>query len=121
MAEGIYVGNAGADASEDRGWLLGWFKPDGDPRHSRDVEVKWGMHPRGERRGQWVSGETRAALSLLISGRFLVEFPGRSVLLAQQGDYVVYRGVDHSWQAEEDTVLLTVRWPSVPGYAIAPE
>ncbi|CAM5634000.1 hypothetical protein SVIOM342S_04457 [Streptomyces violaceorubidus] len=29
------------------------------------------------------------------------------------------RGVDHSWYAEEESVVLTVRWPSVPGYAVA--
>jgi hypothetical protein len=26
-------------------------------------------------------------------------------------------GVDHSWYAEEASTVLTVRWPSVPGYA----
>jgi hypothetical protein len=40
------------------------------------------------------------------------------VLLAKPGDYVVFHGVDHSWRAEEESVLMTVRWPSVPGYAI---
>ena len=67
----------------------------------------------------WVTGEERTALQVLISGRFRVEFPGRSVVLAEQGDYVVGgRGVDHSWYAEEESVVLTVRWPSVPGYAV---
>lgn len=28
------------------------------------------------------------------------------------------RGVDHSWGAEEESVVLTVRRPSVPGYAV---
>jgi hypothetical protein len=23
-------------------------------------------------------------------------------------------GTDHSWRAEEDSVVITVRWPSVP-------
>ena len=31
------------------------------------------------------------------------------------------RGVDHSWYAEEDSVVLTVRWPSVPGYQVPPD
>jgi quercetin dioxygenase-like cupin family protein len=48
-----------------------------------------------------------------------VELPGRSVLLEKQGDYVVWgKGVDHSWYAEEESVVLTVRWPSVPGYRV---
>ncbi|MEU9344929.1 signal peptidase I [Streptomyces sp. NPDC048278] len=118
MADSVYVGKAGKDAAMDRGWLLGHFKEHGDPRHSQAVEVKWGVHARGEQRTQWVQGEEREALLVLITGRFRLEFPGRSVLLEEQGDYVVWgRGVDHSWVAEDESVVLTVRWPSVPGYA----
>lgn len=116
----VYVGSAYADGADDRGWLLGYFKPAGDVRHSEDVEIKWGVHPRGDERATWVTGEKRTALLMLISGRFRVELPGRSVLLAKQGDYVVWGpGVDHSWYAEEESVVLTVRWPSVSGYAVA--
>ena len=118
MTDQIYVGSAAVDGLTDRGWLLGHFRPAGDPRHSEDVEIKWGMHAPGERRAWWVSGEKRSALLILISGRFRVELTGRSVLLAKPGDYVVFHGVDHSWHAEEESVLMTVRWPSVPGYAI---
>ncbi|MBW5485204.1 signal peptidase I [Streptomyces bambusae] len=119
VTAGVHVGKAAADAALDRGWLLGHFKDPEDPRHSKDVEIKWGVHPRGERRAQWVRGEDRTALLVLISGRFRMEFPGRDVVLAEQGDYVVWgRGVDHSWEAEEDAVVLTVRWPSVPGYKV---
>ncbi len=54
---------------------------------------------------------------MLISGRFRMRFPRREVLLERQGDYVVRgRGVDHSWHADEESVVLTVRWPSVPGH-----
>lgn len=115
----VYVGNAGKDAALDRGWILGHFKDVGDPRHSEAVEIKWGVHPPGDERAEWVRGEERTALLVLVSGRFRVELPGRSVLLERQGDYVVWgRGVDHSWVAEEESVVLTVRWPSVPGYAV---
>jgi hypothetical protein len=121
MAGTIYVGNAAAEAPVDRGWLLGHFKPAGDARHSDDVEIKWAIHPQGDQRPQWVAGEKRSALLLLISGRFRVDLPGRRVLLAQQGDYVVFHGVSHSWRAEEASVVLAVRWPSIPGYAIPGE
>ncbi|MEU6407115.1 signal peptidase I [Streptomyces sp. NPDC046985] len=122
MEDSVYVGRAGRDAALDRGWLLGHFKAPGDPRHSDAVEIKWGVHPRGERRARWVTGEVRTALLVLVSGRFRMEFPGREVLLAEQGDYVVWgRGVDHSWVAEEDSVVLTVRWPSVTGYVATAE
>jgi hypothetical protein len=118
MAEDIYVGNAGVEAQADRGWLLGHFKPAGSPHHSTDVEIKWGVHAPGERRAQWVDSEQRSMVMMLISGRFRIELPGRDVLLSKQGDYVLLHGVNHSWAAEEESVLLTVRWPSVPGYAV---
>ncbi len=102
MTEQIYVGNAAADAPAGRGWLLGHFQP----------------AARDDRRAQWVTGERRSAALILVSGRFRVELPGRSVLLAEQGDYVVFHGVNHSWHAQEASVVLAVRWPSVPGYAV---
>lgn len=115
----IYVGNASRDGALDAGWLLGHFKPEGDVRHHEAVEIKWGEHPAGDERAAWVRGERRWALLVLISGRFRVELPGRSVLLAERGDYVVWGpGVDHSWRAEEPSVVMTVRWPSIPGYRI---
>ncbi|NJP23135.1 signal peptidase I [Microbispora sp. SCL1-1] len=120
MMENVYVGNAHLDGPADRGWLLGHFKPVGDVRHSDEVEIKWCAHPQGDRRAEWVTGERRTALLVLISGRFRVELPGRSVVLEKQGDYVVWgHGVDHSWYAEEESVVLTVRWPSIPGYAVS--
>jgi hypothetical protein len=117
MDDGVYVGNAARDGALDAGWLLGHFKDPGDPRHSEAVEIKWGVHPAGDAREEWVTGERRSALLVLVSGRFVVRLRGRDVVLAQQGDYVLWGpGVDHSWRADEASVVLTVRWPSVPGY-----
>ncbi|MEU9509207.1 signal peptidase I [Micromonospora sp. NPDC048170] len=121
MDDRVYVGNAGVDGATNAGWLLGHFMPRGDARHSDDVEVKWGVHPAGEARSRWATGERRTALLVLVSGRFRVELPDRTVLLGEPGDYVVWgQGVDHSWYAEHESVVLTVRWPSVPGYRVAP-
>ncbi|MFB9963752.1 signal peptidase I [Sinosporangium siamense] len=115
--DNVYVGKAAPDAAADHGWLLGHFKPFGDIRHSQDVEIKWGVHPRGDERAKWVTGETRTALLVLIRGRFRMELPGRNVVLSDPGDYIVWGpGVDHSWHAEEESTVLTVRWPSIPGY-----
>jgi hypothetical protein len=93
------------------------MKP-GDIKHSTDVEIKWGVHARGDRRAQWVVGETRTAVIVLVSGRFRIDFPEQSVVLAERGDYVVFKGVGHSWFAEEESVIVGIRWPSVPGYAV---
>lgn len=121
MDDTVYVGNAGVDGATNAGWLLGHFMPAGDVRHSTDVEVKWGVHPAGEARSRWATGERRTALLVLVGGRFRVELPERTVVLREPGDYVVWgRGVDHSWYAERESVVLTVRWPSVPGYRVEP-
>ncbi|HEX2318922.1 MAG TPA: signal peptidase I [Streptosporangiaceae bacterium] len=118
MSGTIYTGSAPKDTHDNRGWLLGHFMPAGDIRHSTDVEIKWGVHARGDRRAQWVTGEIRTAVIVLVSGRFRIEFPEQSVVLAERGDYVVFKGVDHSWFAEEESVIVGIRWPSVPGYAV---
>ncbi|TDC79379.1 signal peptidase I [Micromonospora sp. KC606] len=117
----VYVGNAAVDGAAEGGWLLGHFLPVDDPRRSTEVEVKWGVHPPGQARSRWATGERRTALLVLVSGRFRVEFRDRTVVLAEPGDYVLWgRGVDHTWYAERESVLLTVRWPSVPGYRVEP-
>jgi hypothetical protein len=119
MADDVYIGSAAVDGPAEGGWLVGHFMPPGEPRHSTDVEIKWGVHPRGERRAAWAIGETRTALLVLVSGRFHVRLRDRDVVLAEQGDYVVWGpGVDHSWYAEEPSVVMTVRWPSIPGYRV---
>jgi hypothetical protein len=118
MTGRLYVGSADLDAPANRGWLLGHFMPADDLRHSTDVEIKWGVHPAGDRRAQWVTEETRTALILLVRGRFRLDFPDRSVLLDQPGSYAVFEGIGHSWYAEEESVIVGIRWPSVPGYAV---
>jgi quercetin dioxygenase-like cupin family protein len=50
---------------------------------------------------------------LLITGRFRVELTEGPVTLATQGDYLMWGpGIDHTWHAEENSTVLTVRWPS---------
>jgi hypothetical protein len=109
-----YSGNAADDGSKNRGWLLGHFMdPAEGVRSTRDVEVKWGVHPAGEQRAGWTTDDQRTTLVLLVTGRFRVELSEGSVTLARQGDYAVWGpGIDHSWHAEADSVVVTVRWPS---------
>jgi mannose-6-phosphate isomerase-like protein (cupin superfamily) len=121
VPQSVYVGSAGADGARNSGWLLGHFMPPGDLLHSAEAEVKWGVHARGERRAAWATGEVRTALLVLIQGEFRVELRDRTVLLREPGDYVVWGpGEDHSWYAPAgDTVVLTVRWPSLPGWRLS--
>lgn len=87
----------------------------GAVRKSRALEVKWGIHPAGQKRPEWTEGEDRSTLVIMISGRFRVDLSVGAVTLTRQGDYVTWGpGIEHSWQAEEDSVVITIRWPSVP-------
>jgi hypothetical protein len=67
MAEKWHVGNANIDGESTRGWLLGHFIGEADdPRASRAVEVKWGVHPAGEGRDGWATDEQRTTLLILV-------------------------------------------------------
>ncbi len=111
----IHFGNASDDGHERRGWFVGHFMPDGDVRRSGDVEIKWGVHPAGEERTQWQEEETRTTVLLLVEGRWRIELPGASHVLERPGDYAMWGpGVGHSWRAEEDSTVVTIRWPSRP-------
>jgi hypothetical protein len=110
-----YSGNAAEDGLESRGWLLGHFiDPDkGGVRSSKDVEVKWAIHPEGEKRLEWTAHDQRTTLALLVEGNFRIDLAEGSVILERQGDYAIWGpGIDHSWEALSPSVVVTVRWPS---------
>jgi quercetin dioxygenase-like cupin family protein len=111
-----HSGNAAEDGQGNRGWLLGHFiGADKGVRSSKDVEVKWGIHPAGDKRAGWTADEQRTTLVLLVEGNFRIDLTEGSVTLARQGDYAVWGpGVDHSWEAISPSVVVTVRWPSSP-------
>src|SRR3982750_1320244 len=80
----VYAGRAGEDGARNQGWLLGHFMPKGDLLHTTDVEVKWGVHPSGERRGAWATDESRTALLVLIRGSFHIELRDRTIVLTDR-------------------------------------
>lgn len=87
--------------------------PDGITK-SGSVEMKWGVHTAGDARDEWVTGEIRTTVAILISGMFEMEFRDQATTLQNPGDYVMWGpGVDHRWRTLTDCVILTVRWPSV--------
>ena len=114
MGGNWHSGNAEEDGREYRGWILGHFiDPDEGVRSSKDVEVKWGIHPTGEKRHEWTADDQRTTLVLLVEGNFRIDLTEASVTLEKQGDYAAWGpGVDHSWEAIADSVVVTVRWPS---------
>ncbi|MBD1942985.1 signal peptidase I, partial [Coleofasciculus sp. FACHB-712] len=117
----VVVGNAHSEGANRSGWFLGHFiNPIDDIRSTSSLEVKWGIHPAGDGRSEWAMNEEATTLSILIKGRFHVKFPEQEVLLSREGDYVLWSpGVPHSWSAESDCTILTVRWPSKLGDSVA--
>lgn len=109
----IQTGNAADVGAERGGWILGHFMPAESPLRSDDVEVKWANHRAGDRRGQWAPLSSASTLSILVRGRFVLEFHAREVVLEREGDFVFWDGAEpHSWRCESDSVVATVRWPS---------
>lgn len=111
-------GNAIRDGK--RGWFVGQFvAPELGLRHRDDVEIKWGVHPRGEARpGSWVSYKTATTVVVLIRGEIHIRIRDggepEDVLLAAEGDYLILPPiVEHTWKALTDCVVLSVRCPSV--------
>jgi len=117
--QAFYVGNAKADQVGESGWFIGQFIPaELGLRRQTAVELKWGIHPDGERRaGPWAS-QNGATISVLIEGSLKLTFhigdSQQEVILRTKGDYVIFGPeVVHSWEAIGDTIVLSVRFPSV--------
>lgn len=117
MPPNIIFGNASREGEKRAGWFLGHFiNPTDDPRSTALLEVKWGIHKAGNSRTQWAKNAEATTLSILINGRFRLQFPEQEFVLSQEGDYALWLpGVPHHWSAEADSTIVTVRWPSKPG------
>ena len=88
-------------------------------RKNSDVEIKWGVHPKGETRpGAWAPCSKKTGISILLSGLFVISFrapddhtASEQIELQNFGDYVIWREtLEHRWHAKEDSVVLTIRW-----------
>jgi quercetin dioxygenase-like cupin family protein len=114
MTRNWHSGNAEEDGRDTRGWILGHFiDPSQGVRSSKDVEIKWFNHPAGDKRHEWTSDDQRTTLVFLVGGNFRIDLTEASVTLEKQGDYVTWGpGIDHSWEALTDSIVVTVRWPS---------
>lgn len=110
------TGNAAAVSRNTRGWFLGHFIAGEDnPLRNADLEVKWFTHAKGETRPEWSPPSGVRTLNILIRGRFVLLFPDHEVLLEKEGDFVLFGpGIAHSFRSEEESLVLTVRWPSIP-------
>lgn len=116
MSESIVItGNAAVEGERRRGWLLGHFREPG-PHHSTDVEVKWGVHLASERRKSSGAPDARVkTLSVLIDGQFTADFKEcGQIHWDREGDYFFWtHNLPHSAEMLKDTIVLTLRWPSM--------
>ena len=115
----FYFGNAKTDQVRGSGWFVGQFVPgELGLRHQTDVELKWGIHTDGEKRPQPWANQNGTTISVLIEGSLKVTFhidgAEQEVTLRTKGDYVAFGPeVVHTWEAVGDTIVLSVRFPSV--------
>jgi hypothetical protein len=120
----ITTGNAVVASRDTRGWFVGHFMPgESNPLRASELELKWYTHSKGETRSEWAPGNRVRTLNILIRGHFVLLFPEREVALQKEGDYVLFGpDVPHSFRSVEESLVLTVRWPSEPprGAALKP-
>jgi hypothetical protein len=128
---GISTGNAIADGRLFNHWFVGdirkWIEGREDVpsqasfglRENQSIEVKWGIHRKGEERSSgWAPCLDLITLSILLRGKFLLRFRRPSDrdrewvhTLAVEGDYAIWDElIEHNWTAEDESVILTVRW-----------
>jgi hypothetical protein len=125
----LETGNAVEAGAASRGWFVGdlveWAASRGEridpattPRQSRDLQIKWFVHPPGHARLAWADADGSWSLGILVDGDMQCDFRSldgveRSIRLAQPGDYVLWHGPSyaHTWRSEGGCTFLTVRWP----------
>ena len=113
----VRCGNAYIDGAGHRGWFIGHFLEQvHELRSTHAVEVKWSAHLAKEEKRLWSMNEQATTLCVLVKGNVRIRFPSEECMLSHEGDYVIWpAGVPHRWVVTEDSLILTMRWPSTPG------
>jgi hypothetical protein len=114
--EAQIFGNVVGAAKDTRGWFLGHFmRGEGNPLRTSQLELKWYTHTKGESRTEWAPGNPVTTLNILVRGHFVLLFPDREIALEKEGDFVLFGpGMPHSFRSVQESLVLTVRWPSLP-------
>ncbi len=101
---------------ETKGWFLGHFMNQNPEFLCNDVELKWARHKKGEKKNGLFAKNTAKTLTILISGKFSVQYPElkQEIILSELGDFVLYDAsqTGHKAEAIEDSLLLIIRYPS---------
>jgi hypothetical protein len=116
----FHTGNAILDSVSGTGWFIGQFVPlTNGLRHQTNVELKWGIHKRGERRPGGFTARVTTTISILIEGALLTTLrigdTSHDIMMKRPGDYLIFGpSVSHQWEALADSIVLSVRCPSIP-------
>jgi hypothetical protein len=110
-------GNATVCGRRTGGWIVGHFIKKSSLRATDEIEIKVGVH-EVEGFTDWKSQPGKKSITLLVSGKFLVQFrSGRKTdvfTLRSPGDFVIWEDKrEHRWKALTKATVITIRWPSV--------
>ena len=117
----IHKGNAILDGGG--GWFIGDKQAPGSPRYRNKMFVKYGIHSAGEQSKPASPVKPLVTVSILIEGGPFVHWFEKAdkskftngaekvvVTLKDIGDYLLYEpGIDHSWKAIGNSVVLTMQ------------
>ena len=112
----VITGNFNIVANEHKGWVVGHFMEESSPLKTNDLEIKWGVNKAGDTKIAPAKNTQAKSLAILIKGKVKLQFNDKDITLRKEGDYCFYdAGVSHSWIVEEDSLTITIRWPSLSG------
>jgi hypothetical protein len=105
---------------EKRGWFVGHFMDKPEWATTDEVEVKWGNHAKGEQKAGYGLNKTAQTVTVLARGvikySWLLDGVEQTRVLEGEGTYIYCPpDVPHRWEVLEPSIIVTVRWPSVPG------
>lgn len=111
---GIENGNLATkkDLKDTRNWVIGSFVDTSSIFNSKEIEVKWGMHPQPIKVSQGKTN-SRKSLAILIQGQMIIHFPtlDKTIVLSKIGDYVSWdKHIPHTYDIIKDTIIITIRW-----------
>ena len=101
---------------EKRGWFIGHFMDKKSGFKSEEFELKWAVLSKGTTTEEAFT-ITSKTMCVLIDGKFQIDFQKhqKKITLFNRGDFVFFEpNVLYKSEALEDSVVLAIRWPSIP-------
>jgi hypothetical protein len=114
----IVQGNLNQNDPKRRGWFARHFMDEGSPFKTDDFEMQWRKLKAGEEKPALGTQKVAKTIGILVYGKFEFNFPdeNKKITLSKEGEFVFFdAGVTHSWKVHQDTLLISIRWPSIPG------